>query len=168
MNNSFKEVSVCAATSAPEMQLIQGFEPWRLDQMQAFTLKHTEGVEVRAFSIDAETAWKTSAKAKIEALSKELCDKKLRTPKSKNSSETITISNLQIESSFLNKKSRRIFVPVYSTTYEYRGKTYQFVVNGSTAKVAGTRPYSASKLASVSVTGIGAAIGLLSSKLYSI
>jgi len=160
VSSKFSDVTVCAA-EIPEAPLIQNFEPWKLDQIQPFTLKYSEGVEVRAFTMDSEKAWKTIAKTKVDNLNKEQCERKLKTSRSN------ILTNLVLDTTIQSKKSRRLFVPIYSATFEYHGKTYQFIVNGSTAKVTGSRPYSTSKLASISVTGIGAAIGLISSKLYS-
>jgi len=159
MTNKFTDVIVCAA-EIPEASLIQNFEPWKLDQIQTFTLKYSEGIEVRAFTMDSEKAWKSIAKTKVENLNREQCERKLKTSRN-------ILTNLVLDATIQSKKSRRLFVPIYLASYEYRGKTYQFLVNGSTAKVTGSRPYSTSKLASLSVTGIGAAIGLISSKLYS-
>ncbi len=51
-------------------------------------------------------------------------------------------------------------------TYKHSGKTYYFIINGSTAKTFGTRPYSAGKLMSLSFTGIGAAVGLIASARF--
>ena len=74
--------------------------------------------------------------------------------------------DFNLNSMVTQKKVRRLFVPIYTTTCEYRGKIYTFIINGSTAKVYGQRPYSTSKLASISFTGLGAAIGLLTSTKF--
>jgi len=163
-SNKFSSVVVCASSS-PEASLISDFEPWRLEQIQSFTLKHVEGADVQAFDLDSDKAWQSLAKSKLEELNKELCEKKVKSSLLKSASETV--SNMTIDSSYIIHKSRRLFVPIYATTYEYQGSTYRFLVNGSTAKVIGQRPYSTSKLASLSVTGIGAAIGIISSRLHS-
>lgn len=157
----FADIAVCAS-DAPEVNELAKFEPWKFDQIQPFTLKHVEGVEVLPFSMESDKAWSSVAKLKAEQMNRELCEKALRT-----NSRSATVSNMVIDSSFVIKKSRRLFVPVYSSTYEYRGITYHVLINGSTAKVLGTRPYSTSKLASLSVTGIGAAIGIITSRLNS-
>lgn len=163
VNHVFTDIAVCGGDSnIPEMSLLTEFEPWKLEQIQPFTLKHVEGVDVLPFHMESEKAWQNLAKPKLDQLNKELCEKKL-----KKNTGTGSLSNISMETSFTIKSSRRLFVPIYSTTYEYRGNTYLFLINGSTAKVNGQRTYSTGKLASLSVTGIGAAIGLISSRMHS-
>lgn len=125
-------VMVCAAGSR-EASLLAQMEVWKVDQIQPFTLQHAEGVEVQPFSLDADRAWATIGKPKIEALIEDACRKQIHQK----------VSQISIDTSFSNRKARRIFVPIYITTYEYRGKSYYFILNGSTAKVFGQRPYSA-------------------------
>jgi len=158
-SNLFKNVTVCAS-DIPEQTLLHNFEPWKDDQIQYFTLKHIEGVEVKSFALESDKTWNNLAKDKMEILNRELCERNL-----KASIGCDSLANLTLETSYIVKKSRRLFVPIYSTTYEYKNSTYRFIINGSTSKVVGQRPYSTSKLASISVTGIGAAIGLITSRM---
>eukprot|EP01114_Cavostelium_apophysatum_P005002 TRINITY_DN1551_c0_g1_i1.p1 TRINITY_DN1551_c0_g1~~TRINITY_DN1551_c0_g1_i1.p1 ORF type:complete len:499 (-),score=96.41 TRINITY_DN1551_c0_g1_i1:83-1579(-) len=157
----FSNLVVCAS-DLPETPLLADFEPWRLEQIQHFTLKHAEGVDVRPFALESEKAWDSLAKDRLHNMNREAFEKSLKV----QSGADAVVSNLSMDSVFVIKRSRRLFVPVYATSYEYRGVTYRVLVNGSTAKVTGQRPYSTSKLASISVTGIGAAIGIISSRLH--
>lgn len=153
------DITICASSSCMESPLLEYIEPWKVDQMQSFTLKHAEGSEIRPITIDSENAWRSKAKAKVDQLNRDACRKQLRYGNVRPES----VSKMHLSTTFANRKSKRLFVPVYSCTYEYRGRSFMFIVNGSTAKAYGTRPYSTSKLASMSLTGIGAALGLLSS-----
>jgi len=155
---TFKDILICAS-NCKEASLLLETDIWKLDQLQSFTLKHAEGAEVKPFHLESEKSWKL-AKKRVEKLTTEACEKKLR-----GNTRSNNLSDLIVNVSFSSKKSRRLFVPMYSTTYQYRGKSYLFIVNGSTAKSHGQRPYSTSKLASISVTGIGAAIGFISSRI---
>ena len=54
---------------------------------------------------------------------------------------------------------KHILLPLWISAYSLRGKTYRFLVNARTGKVAGERPYSAWKitaaiLAAAAVLGI--------------
>jgi hypothetical protein len=148
------------ACDCPEVTLLPAVEPWKLDHLQPLTLKHTESAEVVSFSMDEETAWNTKGKERMDQICKDAVEEKL-----KKTSKTDNLQHVSMQSSFSNKKARRLFVPVYTTTFTYRGTVYRFVVNGTTAKVHGTRPFSANKLASIGMTGIGAVFGLITSRL---
>jgi len=155
-HKKYSEVLVCAA-NIPYSSLLTNIEPWKMEQAQPFTLQHAFGTEVRAFTMDAEKAWRQFAKPKVEQLAREGCKKKMGLH-----TRTDTNVSMYVDTTFSNRKGKRLFVPLYVTTFEYAGKCYYFVVNGSTAKLHGQRPYSVTKLSSLSFTGLGAAMGLLS------
>jgi len=151
---NFNDVLFCASDCA-ETKLLELIHPWRIDQLQRFTLQHAENTEVRAFTVTADDAWER-VKGSLDQRTQRECEQDLRSGKG---SERIGDLMLDITSS--RKRARRLFVPVYITTVEYCGSNYLFLINGSTARVHGQRPYSTGKLASLSFTGIGAAIGLI-------
>jgi hypothetical protein len=155
-SRQYDDLTVCASDSL-EASLLEFIGPWKLDQIQRITLKHTEHAVVRAFTISVDDAWQIAKKSLDRRLQLE-CEKELRLAR-----PVEKIRDFSIDTTVIQKRARRLFVPVYATTCEYRGRDYTFVINGTTAKVYGQRPYSTSKLASLSFTGLGAAIGLLTS-----
>ncbi len=58
-----------------------------------------------------------------------------------------THRNLRIFPRYAGQTFKHVLVPVYLLTYLYGRRTYQVVVNGYTARVAGGRPYSLWKIA---------------------
>ena len=55
---------------------------------------------------------------------------------------------------------KHILLPIWLAAYKYRGKTYRFVVNGSTGRVHGERPYSAIKITIAVILGLIIAAGI--------
>jgi hypothetical protein len=51
---------------------------------------------------------------------------------------------------------KHVLLPVWVAAYQYRGNTYQFVVNGHNGRVQGQRPWSVWKLAFA--LGLGAVV----------
>lgn len=152
---NFTDVIVCAATS-PEASLLPANESWQMNQIVPFTLKHAENVDVCAFNMGAETAWYKEAKERLEKISNEEGRHQLQ---QKHGLQRLR--DMAVETSFNNRKSRRLFVPAYCATYTYRGKEFRVVINGSMAKVHGERPRSIQRLTALSVTGLGTAISFL-------
>ena len=58
---------------------------------------------------------------------------------------------------------KHILLPVYISSYSYKGRTYNFYINGQTSAIHGSRPYSTWKivLLILAVLVVAAAIGIL-------
>jgi hypothetical protein len=59
---------------------------------------------------------------------------------------------------YSNVTYKHMLLPLWSSAFGYKGKTYSYAINGETGKVSGSRPYSAIKIA-LALFGIAAAIG---------
>jgi len=70
------------------------------------------------------------------------------------------ISRLQTNHS--DTTFKHVLLPLWNAAFEFRGKTYRFVVNGRTGKVRGERPYSVIKIALAAVAGGVILLGLIS------
>ena len=59
---------------------------------------------------------------------------------------------------------KHILLPIYLSSYRYKGKEYRFYINGQSGRVQGNRPYSVWKivLAVLAVLLVVALIALLS------
>lgn len=64
--------------------------------------------------------------------------------------------DVTVSLSFANVQQRLLYFPLYVTTYQYDGKSYQVVVNGQSGKVSANRPYGLGK-----VGEFGSALGSL-------
>lgn len=74
-----------------------------------------------------------------------------------------TSSNLDVETRFSHISSDLCLLPVYITTYRYRGKLYRFLVNGQTGNVAGDKPVAYGRVAILVIlvlVAIAAVVGL--------
>ncbi len=71
-----------------------------------------------------------------------------------------THRNLRVETQFSNVHSDLILLPVYLLSYRYRGKLYQFLLNGQTGKAVGRKPVSWWKVGGL-VVAVAVAIGVV-------
>ncbi len=69
--------------------------------------------------------------------------------------------NMQFNHRFSNVRFKHILLPVWMSSYTYRGKIYHFMVNGETGKVAGKAPVSPAKVAAAILIGAAALVLLL-------
>lgn len=71
-----------------------------------------------------------------------------------------SVRNVRLRSVVSRVAAQRVFMPVWMIKYVYGGQSYLVVVNGQNGNIYGDRPYSVGKVASLSLTGIGAIVGI--------
>lgn len=86
---------------------------------------------------------------------KEMCEKQMKRENRSNSVRDVFVST-----EFSQTSRRLLYFPVFLTTYQHEGKTYQVAINAQTGKVNAQRPYGLGK-----VGEIGNALGGLVSSL---
>ena len=68
-----------------------------------------------------------------------------------------THRGLEVETQFSHVNSDLCLLPIYLLTYRYKDRTFRFLVNGQTGKVAGEKPVSWGRI----WIAVGAGAGLL-------
>eukprot|EP01117_Protostelium_nocturnum_P001866 TRINITY_DN1237_c0_g1_i1.p1 TRINITY_DN1237_c0_g1~~TRINITY_DN1237_c0_g1_i1.p1 ORF type:complete len:424 (-),score=74.95 TRINITY_DN1237_c0_g1_i1:58-1329(-) len=137
-----RKIMVMATQDYIVPSLLPHTESWDDQHIEPFTGRHLESAKTITISTTPESAWK---QYKVNDKNRHALP--------------------EVDERGLFAKARVVFVPIYSGIYQYRGKQYHFVINGSNGRCYGQRPYSTGKL-SMGV-GLGAAIGLLtSSKIH--
>ena len=63
----------------------------------------------------------------------------------------------RLDTEYTQESFKHILLPVWVAAYNYRGKTYRFVVNGQTGRVQGERPWSTWKIVFAIFVGLLAA-----------
>ena len=70
--------------------------------------------------------------------------------------------NVHVNPLFTDLRSAPALLPVWINAYQFRGKTYRFLINGQTGQVAGAAPFSYAKLALVIAAALALTIMILS------
>lgn len=133
---AFDDLMVLGSASLPE-PLTDGVAPWDLAAMDPYRPEVIAGFRAEAYTIDLAAAW-TRAKERMTpaihaAIRRDIGGDAQRI----QDTRTVTA-----EETF-----KHILLPLWIAAYRYSGKSYRFVVNGTTGKVAGERPYSWIKIA---------------------
>jgi ribosomal protein L37E len=68
---------------------------------------------------------------------------------------------LRVSTSFNNITYKHILLPIWVASYDYKKKTYHFLINGQTGELQGYAPISWLKIAAVAAAVIGAVAGVL-------
>lgn len=130
---------VCA-TNVHDEYMLRAIEPYETNNCKAYKPEYVAGFAAERYVIGIKDAWekaKNAIKRKLENLiSDHISDEK----------NADHVRNLKITTEYLHITYKYLLLPVWTSSYMYNGKVYQFVVNGQTGKVYGKTPISAFKV----------------------
>lgn len=145
MDADFNRVPTDASVTMPdnEMDLL---EPFDYSAMYPFQPKFMSGFRGELYSVDGPTL-EPRAKAKVRKDAVTLMQQTI----SGYSSVVPECDDCQCQTQTENYA----LLPVWNYTYSYRGKQYQFRINGETGKMVGKAPMSIGKIIGCSATVFG-------------
>ncbi len=138
----FDDILVLASTGLPKDHADQ-LAPWDLHALVPYRPDYLAGFRSEAYTVDLEAGF-SEARA--------VMDMQIR----RDIRFDIGGDHQQITSVDTNLGDitfKHILLPIWIAAYRYRGKSYQFVVNGRTGAVRGDRPYSAWKIVAAFIAG---------------
>ncbi len=137
-------------SSKIENELMEAIEPFNYEKAQPFDMTYLSG-----FLADKYDVPKANVFPRIRNRAVQGSDQLLRS--------TMQYSAVSVTSSAINvlrTDFEYMLLPVWFMTYQHEGKTYEFVINGQSGKLAGTPPLDKKRLRLFCV-GLAAAIGLI-------
>ncbi len=145
----FDDVLVLGSRSLP-IKFTDALAPWDLSALEPYTPEYLAGFRGEAYAVLLEEGF---------AEARQIMDATIR----RDIRFDIGGDRQRIHSVDTKVRDvtfKHILLPVWLAAYKFRGKTYRFVINGSTGKVQGERPYSAAKIAFAVLAGAVVAGGL--------
>ena len=146
----FDDVLVLASKSLPK-RYTDALEPWDLATLEPYNPEFLAGMRAEGYMVELQDGF-AQARHQMERVIE-------RDVKFHIGGDRQRVHNVDTDLNDVTFK--HILLPIWLAAYKYRVKTYRFVVNGSTGRVQGERPYSAIKITFAVVLGllIAAAIG---------
>lgn len=135
-NHAFDDVLVIASKSLP-WKYAENLEPWDLDNLTAFNDSYLGGFITEKYQVELKHGFE-NAKAKMEAHLRTMIKQQI----GGDEQRIITLNTQHNNITF-----KHILLPIYLSAFRFKGKVYQFLVNGRTGEVQGERPYSGWKIA---------------------
>jgi len=136
VNNSFDDILIHATNNMKE-KYVNELEPWDLDQLKPYNPSYLTGFQVESYSIGLEEGF---VKAK-----ERMADKIEETIRRHIGGDE---QRIQQKSTSYDKISfKHILLPVWISSYRFKEKVYQFMVNARTGEVQGGRPWAKGKIA---------------------
>lgn len=136
---SFDDELVCGSTNHNQ-SMLQGLEPYQTAENKTYKPEYVAGFGAERYSIGIKEAWEM-AKENIKYKIKGNIENKIRKEK-----DADHVRNLKVDSRFSKLTYKYLLLPVWLSSYKYKEKIYQFMVNGQTGKVSGKTPLSIPKI----------------------
>ncbi|MGC3936186.1 primosomal protein N' (replication factor Y) - superfamily II helicase [Roseobacter sp. EG26] len=146
----FDDVVVLASTSLPKTYT-DGLEPWDLSGLEPYAPEYLAGFRAEGYAVPLKDGF-------VEA--RQIMDRVIaRDIRFDIGGDRQRIH--RVDTDVRDVTFKHILLPVWLAAYKYRGRTFRFVVNGTTGKVQGERPYSTLKITLAVIVGllIAAAVG---------
>jgi len=148
---NFDDVLVNASNSLPK-NYAEKLEPWDLQHLVSFDEKYLAGFQAESYQLGLKAGF-------------EVAKKMMDSPIQNNIRRDIG-GDVQRINSYSTQYNHITFkhtlLPIWISAYQYSGKVYRFMVNGSTGEVQGERPYSGMKIFFAIVAGLATAAILYS------
>lgn len=156
VETTFDDVLVPATKSLKSKQLHK-LEPWDLSRMVDYSDSYLQGYQAETYQIDIKQGY-SDAKDRMQFKINEVIREDIGGDK-----QSISAT----ESVYTNATFKHLILPVWVTSYRYKEKVYQVLVNAQTGEVQGDRPYCPIKVGLLTAFGVlvGVAIGILKHKL---
>lgn len=133
VNHFFDDIQV-PASSRYKKGFFQEIEPFNFNQLESYSAEYIAGYLSENYSIDLEEGHN-------EALS--IMKKELNSLSRKHAKIGYdAVSYINITPKFYDETYKYLLLPVYSTSYSYKNKTYIVLINGQTNEISGDYPKS--------------------------
>lgn len=139
----FDDVLVLASMLIPKT-LTHRLRPWQLAQAVPYTPAYLAGLKSTYYQVDLNQAFQVAQRRMASDI-----DRAIRQD---IGGDTQQIHNKQTR--YQNSTYKLILLPVWHSAFEYKGKTYQTIINGQTGKVVGQYPKSPSKIVIAVIAGL--------------
>lgn len=139
----FDDVLVGATKTLPR-QITDWLAPWDLENIIPYTEDYLAGFSSEVYQVDLDEGFN---------IAQESMDNVIRGDVRRAiGGDKQRISSLKTHHS--DTTFKHVLLPLWTAGFQFRDKTYRFVVNGRNGKVRGERPYSVIKIAMASIAGI--------------
>jgi predicted RNA-binding Zn-ribbon protein involved in translation (DUF1610 family) len=139
------------ASKGLDYHLVFKIYPFYLSQLIPYKSEYISGWLAEEYAIDVRGGW-TIAQDNIQADERRKCAADVPGD---------THRFLRVNTTFNNVTYKHVLLPIWVASYNYKNKTYHFLINGQTGELQGYAPISWLKVAAVAGAIIGAIAGIL-------
>lgn len=149
VKNFFDDVLVVGSRNV-DVEKLQKINTWDLQQLTNYNEKYLSGFKTEIFEVQLEEGYER-AKQKMQTQINYTIRRDIG-----GDHQRIHSANTQ----YTGATFKEILLPIWMSSYRYRGKIYQIMVNARTGRVSGTSPVSKWKVAIAVILGIIAIVAI--------
>lgn len=143
VSNTFDDVLVLASTSLPQKKA-DALDPWDLAELAPYDNSYLAGFTAEAYTVNVAQGFE-----KAKAIMAEIIRATIRRDIG-GDEQRITSMN----TAYSGLTYKHILLPIWLSSYRFRDRLYQFLVNARTGEVQGERPYSWVKITLAVLAGL--------------
>lgn len=152
--HEFVNDQLISGTEKHDEKLLSGIEPFDTESNVVYKPEYVAGFASERYSVGLKAAWE---KAKNFIKSRLLSH---ITKQVQEAHHADHVDSVKVKTVYRNITYKYLMLPVWMSSFVYKGKVYQFMVNGRTGRVSGRTPISPLRVAVAILIGV-AVIGLL-------
>lgn len=149
--DGFYDDVLIVASKGLDYHLVFKIYPFNLNQLVPYKPEYLSGWLAEEYAIDVRQGWEI-AKDNVKAEERKKCARDVPGD---------THRFLRVNTSFNNITYKHVLLPIWIAAYQFKNKTYHFLVNGQTGEVQGYAPISWVKVGAVAAVVIGIIAGLV-------
>lgn len=146
----FDDVLVPGIHDSVKGDRLQALAPWPLEQLVPYQSSYLAGFKVQRYQVDVEEGLAVAQGEMSQQIRQDVL--------ADIGGDEQRVHS--VDTQYRQLTFKHILLPLWISTYHYRNKQYQVVVNAQTGKVLGDRPYSRGKIA-LAILGVLGLIGLV-------
>jgi hypothetical protein len=128
------------STDRHDSKILNALAPFETANNKAYKPEYVAGFAAERYTLGLKDGWETAKKSITKKINSGVSGKILREHNADH------VSDLKIKSTFNSITYKYLMLPIWVSSFQYKGKVYQFMVNGQTGKVYGKTPVSAGKV----------------------
>jgi hypothetical protein len=138
----FDDVLIGASTSVPR-RIADALAPWDMSALVPYDERYLSGFRSEVYQVGLDQGFRRAC-AVMEGVIRRDVARDIGGDRQRIHS---------LDTRHFDITFKHLLLPVWSASFEYRGKRFQFVINGQTGEVSGERPWSWLKIALAAVAG---------------
>ncbi len=136
----FFDDELVLASTKHAASMMKGIEPFDTENNVGYKPEYIAGFVAERYSVGLEDGWKLAKKSIEQKIRAGIANKIER----EHNADESRVDFVNTEFSELTYKY--LLLPIWMSSFKYKDKIYQFVVNGQTGKVSGETPVSVPKI----------------------
>lgn len=124
------------ASNSNNRRMVAGVEPYRIEGLVGYKPDYLSGFAAERYAVPLKEGWGLAREEAVRILRREITRKI-------NADE---VRNLRLRTSYSDIKYRHTLFPLWISSYRYRNKSFNYMVNGQTGRFSGKAPVSGIKV----------------------